>query len=152
MINLEEIKKFLSDFLDISGFINYEIDCKSNEEDKLIEINLRLEESGVLIGTGGRNLEALEQILRVVINKKIGSEWRLFLDINNYRQNQEEELKEFARKMARQAILNHQEISLPPMTSRQRRVIHLELAFNSEVTTESIGEGKERHIVIKPRG
>jgi len=64
---------------------------------------------------------------------------------------QEEKLREFAKKAARHVSLSKKEIELPPMRARDRRIIHLEIALRSDVFTESVGEGKGRHIIIKPQ-
>jgi len=77
--------------------------------------------------------------------------WRIILDINNYRAMQEEKLREFAKKAARHVSLMNKIIELPPMRARDRRIIHLEIALRSDVFTESVGEGKDRHIIIKPQ-
>jgi len=77
--------------------------------------------------------------------------WRVSLDVNNYRTIYEEKLREFARKAAYQVALTKKPLELPPMNPKDRRIIHLEIALRSDVTTESIGEGKDRHIIIKPQ-
>lgn len=147
---MDKIKDFLNNFFQISGFELINFDFDADEKNKVLNINLRTPESNILIGSKGKTLLALEQILRLVCQKQLGADWRLFLDINNYRQNQYESLKEMARKWARQVALTKKPMELEPMGSRERRIIHLELALNADVFTESIGEGKNRHIVIKP--
>ena len=147
---MDKIKDFLNNFFQISGLEIINFDFEADEKNKVLNINIRTPESGILIGSKGRTLLALEQILRVITQKHLGADWRVFLDINNYRQNQDESLKELARKLARQVALTKKPLELDPMTSRERRIIHLELALHTDVFTESVGEGKERHIVIKP--
>jgi len=82
---------------------------------------------------------------------KKDSSWRVSLDVNNYRTIYEEKLREFARKAAYQVALTKKIMELPPMKARDRRIIHLEIALRSDVSTESVGERKERHIIIKPQ-
>ena len=151
-----EIKSFLEQLLKIIGFTDFEINIQENPQDKLIQFSLkvdsRLDDSGLLIGRDGENLQALEYFLNILLKKNtVNFGWRVLLDINNYRAMQEEKLREFARKIAHQVAVTNQIIELPPMRARDRRIIHLEIALRSDVATESIGENKERHIVIKPR-
>lgn len=151
-----KVKSFLEELLTIVGFVNFEISMQESPQDKLIQFSIKTDSeinySGLLIGRDGENLQALEYLLNI-FSKKYSNDypWRIILDINNYRAIQEEKLREFAKKAARHVSLSKKEIELPPMRARDRRIIHLEIALRSDVSTESIGEGKERHIIIKPQ-
>lgn len=151
-----KVKSFLEELLTIVGFVNFEISMQESPQDKLIQFSIKTDSeinySGLLIGRDGENLQALEYLLNI-FSKKHSNDypWRIILDINNYRAIQEEKLREFAKKAARHVSLSKKEIELPPMRARDRRIIHLEIALRSDVSTESIGEGKERHIIIKPQ-
>jgi spoIIIJ-associated protein len=155
-MKVAEIKNFLENLLTIIGFTDFEINIQENPQDKLIQFSLKtnsdVDYSGLLIGRDGENLQALEYLLNILLRKNIEDfAWRMILDINNYRAIQEEKLREFARKTAHQVAITNQIVELPPMRARDRRIIHLEIALRSDVTTESIGENKERHIVIRPQ-
>lgn len=155
-MKIAEIRQFLENLLTIIGFANFEINIQENPQDKLIQFSLKTDShvdySGLLIGRDGENLQALEYLLNILLRKNTADfDWRIILDINNYRIMQEEKLREFARKIAHQVALTNQAVELPPMRARDRRIIHLEIALRSDVMTESIGENKERHIVIKPQ-
>lgn len=93
-------------------------------------------------------VEAVNHFLQMVA-KKNGAK-PIFLDINNYRHEREGLIAELARAAAKKVSTTKQEVSLPAMNSYERRLVHVELAIHPEVMTESIGEGKERYIVIKP--
>ncbi len=93
-------------------------------------------------------VEASNHFLQMVA-KKNGAK-PIFLDINNYRHEREGLIAELARAAAKKVATTKQEVSLPAMNSYERRLVHVELAVHPEVTTESIGEGKERYIVIRP--
>ena len=151
-----KVKDFLEELLTIVGFVNFEISTQESPQDKLIQFSIKTDSeinySGLLIGRDGENLQALEYLLNIFSKKCFNDyPWRIILDINNYRAIQEEKLREFAKKAARHVSLSKKEIELPPMRARDRRIIHLEIALRSDVFTESIGEGKERHIIIKPQ-
>lgn len=72
------------------------------------------------------------------------------VDINNYRKERERLLLELAKAAAQKAVTTKQEVKLPAMNAYERRLIHVELAIRPDVKTESIGEGKDRGVVIKP--
>jgi len=154
-MELTEIKKWLEEFLKMMGFDNFEIRIQENIEEKtmkfLIETDRAEKTSGVLIGRQGENLRALEIILNSAVRKKLNdASWRILVDVNNYLTLREEKLREIARKLAHQVVLAKKQVELPPMSPRDRRIIHLELSLSTAVTTESIGEGEKRRIIIKP--
>lgn len=109
------------------------------------------DKSGIIIGNHGETLLALEYIIALIINKGAEGEWqRVEVDIDGYRKRKEQELKELSYKMADRAVLTRKEVHLYPMSSSDRRIIHTILAEYTGVATESLGEGRSRHIVIKP--
>jgi spoIIIJ-associated protein len=155
-MEMMEIKNYLEDLLQTIGFNDFEIEIQENPEERFVRFMVKMDSqddsSGILIGKGGENLWAFELILRNLLQKmKKDSSWRVSLDVNNYRTIYEEKLREFARKAAYQVALTKKIMELPPMKARDRRIIHLEIALRSDVSTESTGERKERHIIIKPQ-
>jgi len=151
-----KVKKFLEELFTIAGFVNFEISTQESPQNRLVQFSIKtdseINDSGLLIGRDGENLQAFEHLLNIFSKKcSIDYPWRIILDINNYRAMQEEKLREFAKKAARHVFLMNKIIELPPMRARDRRIIHLEIALRSDVSTESVGEGKDRHIIIKPQ-
>jgi len=150
-MEIAPLKSFLENLLETAGFTDSFLEINEDYSDKLIKINIRTQDSGLLIGRGGENLEAFEMILNMVSKKLIEDfDWRIVLDINSYRTIYEEKLREFAQKAAHKVSISKEPLELPPMAPKDRRVIHLEIALRSDVKTESVGEGKNRHIIIKP--
>jgi spoIIIJ-associated protein len=97
------------------------------------------------------NLAALQHLVRAVANKKLGQNFVNFIvDVNNYRANRLNLLKEMALSFAKEVAENHQTETLEPMSAYERRIIHVTLSDYPGVKTESQGEGEERRIVIKP--
>lgn len=143
----EEIKKFLEKFLSFLEITNFNIDVA--EEEEIIKVNLRLDGAGLLIGAAGEHLRDLEYVLRAVLQRQNCAK-RVVLDINNYRHNREEFLKELAKETAHKVILTKKPIKLPAMNAYERRIIHMELATHPDVATESVGEEPERYLVVKP--
>ncbi len=105
----------------------------------------------MLIGEHGANLLALEHLVRKALQKKIGEEERHFtLDINDYRVRRLEDLKQDVKAAAKEVRLYKREVPLQPMSSFERRIVHLLLDEYPDITTESVGEEPERRVVIKP--
>jgi len=114
--------------------------------------NISLRESDILIGQYGVNLRALQHILRAMARKKTEEKLKFSVDVNDYNKSKVGSLEDLAKNMAQQAINDKRPAVLRPMTAYERRIIHLALAENDEVQTESIGEGDERKVVVKPVG
>jgi spoIIIJ-associated protein len=110
---------------------------------------------GMLIGKNGQNLNALEHIIRVMSLKSLSIAGKeespsFIVDINDYRKSRSSFLISLAKEAAKRVSQNQKAEALLPMSSYERRVVHMELASFKEVQTESIGEEPKRRIVIKP--
>ena len=121
-----------------------------NPQSDSVLVNVQTEQAGFLIGQAGANLDALQHIARILVNKKNEEPVPFVLDVNNYRKHRIDLLKDLAENMARQALTEKVALTLQPMSAYERRVIHLALVDKPEVSTESVGSDLERRIVIKP--
>jgi spoIIIJ-associated protein len=97
-----------------------------------------------------RIVESINHILQMVGRKQDAK--AIFLDVNNYRHEREKLIEDLARAAAKKVVATKTEISLPSMNSYERRLVHTALAIHPDITTESVGEGKERYVIIKPIG
>jgi spoIIIJ-associated protein len=110
-------------------------------------------DAGKIIGREGRTLAAIEFLANTVLAKEHGQGApRVNVDAAGYRRRHEERLLEQARRIAARVRKSGEEIELDPMTAADRRIIHIALREDSFVSTESVGEGRERRIVIKSKG
>ncbi len=107
-------------------------------------------EANMLIGEWGANLSHLEHLLKKIIRKKFGGEFKFALDLNDYRIKRLEDLKQDVKSAAKEVRLYHKEVPLRSMSSFERRIVHLLLAEYPDITTESIGQDPDRRVVIKP--
>lgn len=107
-------------------------------------------DASLLIGERGANLVALEHLVKKIIHKKTGEGHKFTLDINDYRMKRLEDLKQDVKSAAKEVRLYRKEVPLRPMSSFERRIVHLLLEEYPDITTESIGEEPERFVVIKP--
>ncbi len=144
------IKKSLQE---IFRLLNVKIDKIGIEEPEknLFKINLESEDSSLLIGHHGENIQAIQHLLKSIIRQDQEEDFKLYLDIDNYRTRQEESVLNLATRKAVLARETNQPQILPPMSPYFRRLIHLHLTkeeFN-DLETESIGEGEQRQVVIK---
>lgn len=106
---------------------------------------------GALIGKRGEALAALQYLTRLITSREIGHRAYLVVDVEGYKQRREEMLKRLALRMAEQAVQRGRTVSMEPMPPHERRIIHLTLRNNPDVTTESVGEGENRKVTVVPR-
>jgi spoIIIJ-associated protein len=109
-------------------------------------------DSSFLIGQYGVNLQALQHLIRLMIRKQTEEKLKFTLDVNSYRQQKNQTLVDQAHLAAEQAIEEGRAVVLRPMSAYERRIIHLELSKNDLIRTESIGDGEDRRVVVKPVG
>jgi len=148
MDKIEIIKEIVTELLEIMNFqgrINIDTTNESN-----ILVNIQTDQASFLIGQAGANLEALQYIARVLASKKMGAPVQFILDVNDYQKHHIGLLEELAKNIAKQALSERIAVTLQPMTAFKRRIVHLALADNSQISTESIGQEPERRIVVKP--
>ena len=150
-MDTEFIKHEIESLLQVMGF-GQEVDVVDVHHGSTIRFSVQMRgRASALIGERGNNLVALEYILKRIIGKKRGEEdWRFTLDINDYRMKQLEDLKQDVKNAAREVRMYHRDAPLRPMSSFERRIVHLLLAEYPDITTESIGNDPDRRVVIKP--
>jgi spoIIIJ-associated protein len=146
--DLKEIEKIATEFFEKMGF-EVELGAPFQKEETVF-LNLKTPEAGVLIGEGGQTLFELQHLIKAILKKKIKENFYFDFDINDYKKEKTEYLKELARSSADEAALSRLEKELPAMTPSERRIIHLELASRQDVKTESVGLEPQRRIIIRP--
>jgi len=146
--DLETIKKITKEFF---GKTTFEVEIEFPiPQDQTLPINLETEEPQILIGEGGQTLVEIQHLLKAILKRKIQEPFFIDLDINGYKKKKIEYLKELAKTCADEVAITKKEKILSSMPAYERRIIHLELAGRSDITTESIGQEPERKVVIKP--
>ena len=121
------------------------------KEDNMIAIDVTSEEPRMFIGEKGQTLAEVQHLLKAMLRKRIDEQFYISLDINNYKKNKENYIRELARTTADEVSLLKKEKELPPMPPAERRIVHLELDKREDVITESVGERAERRVVVKTR-
>lgn len=148
MQNLEVIKKIIEEFFEKMTF--KAVFDFSLSENKTIFVNIKTEEPQILIGEGGQTLNEIQHLLKIILRRKIKDFFYLVLDINDYKKKKEKYLRETACLLADEVVLSKKEKELSPMTADERRIVHLALSEKKDVSAESVGEGAERRVKIKP--
>ncbi len=120
--------------------------------DNTFFVDINSEDSSLLIGKHGANLDSLQFVLAVRIKSQIQSDdFEIFVDIDSWRKQKETKLEKMANELAQKVAQNKSEEPLYNLTASERRVIHTYLSDHSDVTTESDREGQGRYLIIKPR-
>jgi spoIIIJ-associated protein len=117
----------------------------------VIALNLSGPDLGILIGRRGQTLAALQYIANLILDHRLQTRQRLFLDVEGYRQRHYAALRTLALRMAEQVKATGQSAMLEPMPASERRIVHLALAEIPDVSTHSLGEGEARKVIILPK-
>ena len=121
------------------------------QSDDAILLNIKCENTGNVIGYRGETLDALQYLCSLMLNEKSSGFKRVILDCEGYRQKREKTLKKLAGNIEQKVKRTGVAVSLEPMNPYERRIIHTALQNSKHVTTESEGQGVNRHIVVSPK-
>src|SRR4030043_399557 len=120
------------------------------ETPEKIVLNIEGNDTGLLIGKRGQNLDALQYILNKALNKSDNQRKMIMVDAEEYRKRREESLLSLAERKRQKVKKTRKAVSLGHMSAHDRRIIHLALQEDSSLTTKSRGEGEYRKIIILP--
>jgi spoIIIJ-associated protein len=136
---------------ELFSLLETKVGLEIKEEEDGVAIQFTTDEPGILIGYHGQALQALQLLIAMIGFKKNGEWTRVLVNVGDYREKREESLTNMAKSLAQKVKFSGTSQSLPPMSSAERRIIHLALADDQEVETVSESEGRDRHVVIKPK-
>ncbi len=125
-----------------------EILVKVDEEEKMIDVELKGAEMGLLIGKRGQTLDSLQYLTNLAVNKHSENYYKVKVDTEDYRKRRKETLENLAKNIAYKVKRTKRPVSLEPMNPFERRVIHSALQNDRYVTTHSEGEEPFRHVVV----
>ena len=167
---LVKIKEAVEELLQKMTIIDTTVSVKksageNNDVDggtELVDIDINAKEDPqMLIGHNGQTLFELNRLLRIIVNKKLSRDAKssaggqksfyINVDINDYKKQKIQYLKDLALTMANEAALTKEKKVLPPMPAYERKIIHEQLSLRQDIVTESHGEGEARYIIIGPR-
>lgn len=137
----EELLKFVG--------IEGSVEATEDEENEFVNIQIETDQAGVLIGHRGETLSSFQTILRQIAFKRSGEAINILVNVGDWKTKREETLKNIAQNAANKAKNTGIAQHIYDLTPSERRFIHVLLADDSEIVTESEGEGRERHLIIK---
>ena len=108
------------------------------------------EDMSLLIGRHGQTLDAIQELMRMAVGRRLDQRVRVIVDVEDYRKRREARLEEHARELAEQVRDTGREAELEPMNSYERKLVHDAVAEVGGVETESRGVDPERYVVIRP--
>ncbi len=142
---IEFVEQYLKGIIEALGLT---FEAKSSLADGVIKCVINTSHNSILIGKNGKTLQALNELVRVGVNTRFHKRYRILLDINAYKDEKYEKLISLAKRVAKEVQRTKVNVTLDPMTSDERRVIHNALSEYSNIKTESSGTGSQRQITI----
>lgn len=143
----ENVVEFLSYIFDAMK-MEVEILVAVNEEEHIIEVELKGDDMGILIGKRGQTLDSLQYLTNLAINKHSDEYYKVKIDTEDYRKRRKETLENLAKNIAYKVKRTKRPVSLEPMNPFERRIIHSALQNDRYVTTHSEGDEPYRHVVV----
>ncbi|RKX81548.1 MAG: protein jag [Spirochaetes bacterium] len=149
---LKAVSAFVEGMIERMGYEATSVYNKSDGSKLIFEISS--ESSNILIGKKGKNLDALQLLTNVYLNRVAGDEapWRIVLDTEGYRARREESLVKMAHRMADEAVRSHSSRLLEPMNPFERRLIHTAINDREDVVTKSEGDGLYKRVRVMAKG
>lgn len=127
-----------------------QIEMKRRNDNEII-YTLETDENPLLIGKNGKTLESIQFYIRNIINSYSDNHLIVLVDIGGYKENRKKQLEILATRTAKEVVRTKVEAKLYPMNAYERRIVHTKLSDWRDVSTISEGEGRERHLIIKPK-
>ena len=143
----DEVREFLPSVFNAMK-MQVEIEINKNEDERFLDVELKGDDMGVLIGKRGQTLDSLQYLTSLAINKHSDVYYKVKIDTEDYRKRRRDTLENLARNIAYKVKRTKRPVSLEPMNPFERRVIHSALQNDRYVTTHSEGEEPYRHVVV----
>jgi spoIIIJ-associated protein len=139
----------IADFVQrVVNAMGLELTARLEETDEGTRINLEGEDGGVLVRRGGEGLQALQHVVATTFRKQLGDDNRIVVDCNGFRRDKDAELRQMARFMAEKARSSSAPQEMGPLNPYERRIVHLAIAEDPTVTSESIGDAFMKTVII----
>lgn len=150
VLSKDEVIQYAKTFIiDIAKAMNINVKIEAKKREKYIQLNLFSEKSSILIGKNGKNLEALQILLKSSILSNTNFKVNIILDVEDYKEKINKHLEYNVKKIAREVRKTGIEVKLDPMNSYERRIVHNAINEIKGISTISEGEEPNRYIVIR---
>ena len=144
----ERISEFVQNIVNAMGFA---LTVNIEETPEATRINLEGEDGGVLTRRGGEGLQALQHIVATAFRKQLGEDNRIVIDCLGFRREKDAELRQMARFMAEKARTTGAPQEMGPLNPYERRIVHLAVAEQENMTSESIGDAHMKTVIISTK-
>ncbi|GAB4569951.1 MAG: KH domain-containing protein [Anaerolineae bacterium] len=152
---LEEARELLQGLIDHMGITatvrTRIVPPEEGQDQPSMVLNIEGQDLGILIGRRGETLMALQYLTRLMVNHRRHRWVNIIVDVEEYRMRRDRHLRDLALRMAEKVVQTGKPVKLEAMPPRERRIIHITLRDHPHVTTQSIGEGENRKVMIRPR-
>ena len=150
VIKIEEVKEFIKEFIDtVLKKMNLKPQIIVEEEEKIFTVRIRCNDNAILIGKDGKNLAALQILVRQAVRNNTKFNLKINLDISNYKRRKEQFFENDIKKIINEVLISKTDTTLDPMNSYQRRLVHNVANNYYNIETESNGEEPNRCVTIK---
>ena len=150
VLNMNEIIAFIKETItEITKNMGVEANLEVRRRENNISVTIFSDNNAILIGKNGKNVAALQLLVRQMVNSKLKDSIGIVLDVGNYKEKRVKSIEYLAKKLAREAYKTKTEVTMDSMNSYERRIVHAILSDDKYVYTESIGEEPNRKVVIK---
>jgi spoIIIJ-associated protein len=143
-----QIAKFVQDVVDAMGVV---LTTNVEETADGTRINLEGEDGGVFVRRGGEGLQALQHLVATAFRKQLGDDNRIIIDCNGFRKDKDAELRQMARFVAEKARSSGTPQEMGPLNPYERRIVHLAIAEDPTVSSESIGDAFLKTVIISTK-
>jgi len=152
LLNLaEETVSKLLHHMNLQAQVSAHYEESDRDDRRAVHVDVRGDDLSILIGRRSETLNAFQYVASLMVGKEVQQWVQLVIDVEGYRSRRESQLRRMARRMAEQTVKTGRRQMLEPMTSSERRIIHIELRDHPAVTTESMGEEPHRKVTIIPK-
>ena len=140
-----QIAEFVQQVVDAMGLA---LTTRIEETREGTRVNLEGEDGGVFVRRGGEGLQALQHVVATAFRKQLGDDNRIVIDCNGFRRDKDAELRQMARFIAEKAKSSGVPQEMGPLNPYERRIVHLAIAEDPAVTSESIGDAFMKTVII----
>ena len=143
-----QIAKFVQDVVNAMGVT---LRATIEESPEATRINLEGEDGGPLIRRGGEGLQALQHLVATAFRRQLGDDNRIVIDCNGFRRDKDAEIRQMAKYVAEKARSSGAPQEMGPLNPYERRIVHLTIAEDPSVSSESIGDAFMKTVIISAR-
>lgn len=147
----EEVVSKLIHHMGMTAQVSAHYDDSDGDDHRIIQVDVRGEELSALIGRRAETLGAFQHVASLIVGKQTQQWVQIIVDVEGYRARREKQIRQLANRMADQVTKTGRKVTMEPMPSSERRVVHIELRGHPSVKTESTGEEPYRKVVILPK-